>query len=210
MSGKNAYQVAFDRATNEDTREEYWREQSTLVDWFRKPNVILDKTNPNPGFWRWFKDSRVNMCYNAIDRHLDLGDKPAIHYVGAYEGLERTYSWRELHDNVSRLAGVYRRLGVKKGDRVIIYMPMVPEAVFGMLAAARIGAIHSVVFGGFAAKELAGRISDCTPTVILGASYGYEPGKVINYKTILDEAITISKVPGIKVLLLQRGDKLNC
>lgn len=143
------------------------------------------------------------MCHNAIDRHLaELSDKPALHYVGGYDKAERTYTWKELHDNVSRLAGVLKRLGVKKGDRVIIYMPMVPEAVFGMLATARLGAIHSVVFGGFAAKELSGRINDCQPNVILGATYGYEPGKVINYKTILDEAIEYSTVKNIKVLLL--------
>jgi len=179
------------------------------VDWYKRPNVILDKSNPNPGFWRWFKDSRVNVCYNAVDRHLDIADKPAIHYVGAYENKERTYTWRELHENVAKLAGVYRSLGVKKGDRVIIYMPMVPEAVFGMLAAARIGAIHSVVFGGFAARELAGRITDSNPALILGASYGYEPGKVINYKTILDEALDIAQNTTAKVLFLQRGDKLT-
>lgn len=202
-STKNAYELAFERAKNEDTREEFWREQSQLVDWFKKPNVILDKTNPNPGFWRWFKDAEVNVCYNAVDRHLaDQADKPALHYLSGYDGTEKTYTWAELHENVAKLAGVYRRLGVKKGDRIIIYMPMVPEAVFGMLASARIGAIHSVVFGGFAAKELAGRIHDSTPALVLGASYGYEPNKIINYKTILDEAIDISGVSGIKVLLL--------
>lgn len=131
-----------------------------------------------------------------------------MHYVGGYDNYERTYSWKELHDNVSRLAGVLKRLGVKKGDRVIIYMPMVPEAVFGMLASARLGAIHSVVFGGFAAKELSGRIRDCQPNVILGASYGFEPNKIINYKVILDEAIELSNVKNIKVLLLQRGEKI--
>lgn len=123
------------------------------------------------------------MCYNAIDRHVgELANKSALHWVSGYLNVEKTFTWAELLDNVSRLAGVYRKLGVKKGDRVIIYMPMVPEAFFGMLACARIGAIHSVVFGGFSAKELAGRITDSKPSLILSASYGYEPGKVINYK----------------------------
>ncbi|KAL4481347.1 hypothetical protein ABPG72_010500 [Tetrahymena utriculariae] len=207
---KNAYQMAFDRATNDQTREEFWKEQIYQIDWYKKPDVILDKSHPNPGFWRWFKDSRVNMCYNAIDRHVgELANKAAIQYVCGYLGTEKAYTWAELLDNVSRLAGVYRKLGVKKGDRVVIYMPMVPEAVFGMLACARIGAIHSVVFGGFAAKELSGRIQDSKPTLILGASYGFEPGKVINYKQILDEAIDLSGAQGIKVLLLQRGDKMT-
>lgn len=110
---------------------------------------------------------------------------------------------------MARLAGVFRSLGVKKGDRVVIYMPMVPEAVFAMLASARIGAIHSVVFGGFAAKELASRIKDSSPALLIGATYGYEPNKIINYKSIIDEAIDISGNANLKVLLLQRGDKVQ-
>ncbi|KAL4495296.1 hypothetical protein ABPG73_022341 [Tetrahymena malaccensis] len=210
-STKNPYQIAFERSVNPLTREDYWREQTHFVDWFKKPDVILDKSNPNPGFWRWFKDSQVNMCYNAVDRHVQqLHDKPALHWVSPYEKIERTYTWAELQDNVARLAGVYQNLGVKKGDRVVIYMPMVPEAVFGMLACARLGAIHSVVFGGFAAKELASRIKDSEPALILGGSFGYEPGKVINYKKILDEAIDIAGAQNTKVLVYQRDEKNKC
>lgn len=145
------------------------------------------------------------MCYNCVDRHLDIPDFPAINWYSSMVNKEITYTYKQLHEKVAKLASVYKNLGVKKGDRVIVYMPMIPEAIFAMLASCRIGAIHSVVFGGFAAKELAGRIEDCQPTLIATATCGFEPKKVIQYKTVVDEAIKIAKL-SCKVLIVQRPE----
>src|SRR5262249_7144026 len=148
-----------------------------------------------PPFYRWFAGARCNTAWNALDRHVERGraEQPALVYDSPMTGLKRSYTYRALRDAVAKFAGVLAELGIGKGDRVIVYMPMVPEAAIAMLAAARLGAVHSVVFGGFAANELAVRIDDATPKVIVSASCGLEPGRVVPYKPLLDGAIGIAK-----------------
>ena len=154
---------------------------------------ILDDTNPP--FYRWFPDGELNTCANALDRHVDdgRGDQAALIYDSPVTGTQRTYTYRELLDETARFAGVLRGLGVDKGDRVVIYMPMIPEAVIAMLACARLGAVHSVVFGGFAAHELAARIDDARPAVVVSASCGIEPTRIVDYKPMLDAALDIAE-----------------
>jgi propionyl-CoA synthetase len=184
--------------------EGFWREQASLIDWHEPCTQVLDYSRPP--FARWFVGGRTNLCYNAVDRHLaTLGDSSALIYVSTETDTQQTYSFRELHREVNRMAGVLRSLGVARGDRVLIYMPMIPEAVFAMLACARIGAIHSVVFGGFASVSLATRIDDATPKVIVSADAGSRAGKAVPYKNLLDEAIRLSKFPPATVLLIDRG-----
>jgi propionyl-CoA synthetase len=169
--------------------EGFWGEAAKDIDWIKPPEKILDRSDVR--FPRWFSGGVLNTCYNAIDRHVERGraDQAAIIYDSPVTGKTRTISYAELLDQVSRFAGVLSSLGVEKGDRVVVYMPMVPEALVAMLACARIGAIHSVVFGGFAARELAIRIDDAKPKVIVSASCGIEGKKIIAYKPLLDEAI---------------------
>jgi len=170
----------------------FWAEAAADIDWFEKPKKVFD---PIAGVYgRWFVGGVCNTCFNALDRHVDAGrgEQPAIIYDSPLAGLKRTLTYHRLLTETQVLGGMLHDLGVGKGDRVIIYMPMVPEAVIAMLACARIGAIHSVVFGGFAARELATRIDDCKPKAILSASCGLEPGRVVQYKPLLDEAITRS------------------
>ena len=156
------YYNAYFKATSPETREEFWAEQAKMVDWYKFPTKILDDSNPP--FYRWFKDGQLNTCYNCIDRHLPTqGDKIGLIYDSAVTKTSKTFTWKEMYENISKFAGVLKNHGVQKGDRIIIYMPMIPEAIFAQLACARIGAIHSVVFGGFAAKELASRIVDAEP-----------------------------------------------
>jgi propionyl-CoA synthetase len=177
-SSKNAYDIAYERATNPETREDFWREYVDKIEWNEKPQKILDQSNPP--FYRWFKDGKLNICHNAIDRWAKVQpDKPALIWESNMEHKNCSYTWTQLLEKVSKLAYILHKLGVKTGDRVIIYMPMIPEAIFAKLACARIGAIHSVVFGGFAAKELASRIQDAKPKLIICASCGLEPHKVI-------------------------------
>jgi propionyl-CoA synthetase len=184
--------------------EGFWREQASLIDWREPFSKVLDYSRPP--FAKWFVGGRTNLCYNAVDRHLaSLGDSPALIYVSTETDKQQTYTFRELHREVNRMAGVLRSLGVGRGDRVLIYMPMIPEAVFAMLACARIGAIHSVVFGGFASVSLATRIDDATPKVIVSADAGSRAGKAVPYKHLLDEAIRLSKFPPATVLLVDRG-----
>lgn len=167
----------------------FWAQQAEAVSWTRKPERILD--DDNPPFYRWFPDGELNTCANALDRHIDArGDQPALIYDSPVTGTKRTYTYRELLDLTARFAGVLRGLGVGKGDRVVLYLPMIPEAVVAMLACARLGAVHSVVFGGFASHELATRIDDAQPTVIVSASCGIEPTRVVEYKPMLDHALT--------------------
>lgn len=167
------------------------------------PKTILSEERPP--FYRWFPDGKISVCYNAVDRWaLSQGEKLALVYESAMINKSETYTYSSLLNHVSRFASVLLSLGVSLGDRVIIYMPMIPEAVFAMLACSRIGAIHSVVFGGFSAKELAGRIVDADPKIIVSASCGLEPNKVVDYKTILDEALVISNKPILRSIIVQR------
>jgi propionyl-CoA synthetase len=184
--------------------EGFWRDQAELVDWARKPQRILDDTNPP--FYRWFPDARLNTCYNALDRHVidGRGDQPALVYDSAVTQQQRTYTYAELLEDVAAFAGALRTLGVAPGDRVVIYMPMIPEAVVAMLACARLGAIHSVVFGGFAARELAVRIDDAAPKAVVSASCGIEPGRVVEYKPLLDRALELAERKPEHCVIVQR------
>ncbi|MEV1289810.1 propionyl-CoA synthetase [Micromonospora sp. NPDC049679] len=184
--------------------DDFWLAAAKLIDWDRAPSRALDATNPP--FYRWFPDGALNTCHNALDRHVTAGHggRTALIYDSAYSGEQRSYSYAELRDEVARFAGVLRGLGVVAGDRVVIYMPMVPQAVIAMLACARLGAVHSVVFGGFAAKELASRVEDATPRVLLYASCGIEPHRVVEYKPIVDQALGLSRHRPEAVVVLQR------
>jgi propionyl-CoA synthetase len=182
----------------------FWGEAAADIDWFEKPKTVFD---PNAGIYgRWFPDGVCNTCFNAVDRHVNAGrgEQAAIIYDSSLAGVKRTITYHRLLTETQVLGGMLRDLGVGKGDRVILYMPMVPEAAIAMLACARIGAIHSVVFGGFAARELATRIDDATPKVILSASCGLEPGRIVHYKPLLDEAIALAKHKPDACLILQR------
>ncbi len=182
----------------------FWGDAAEDVHWFRLPDRVLD--GRDAPMFRWFTGGTINTCYNALDLHVaeGRGDQAALIYDSAVTDTKRTYSYRELTEEVARTAGALVALGVEKGDRVVIYMPMVPEAVIGMLACARIGAVHSVVFGGFAARELATRIDDAKPKVILSASCGIEPKRLVAYKPLLDRAIDMSDYPPERCVVLQR------
>ncbi|HEX2540994.1 MAG TPA: propionate--CoA ligase [Caldimonas sp.] len=185
-------------------RDAFWAEQARLVDWAVPFQSVCDAGRPP--FVRWFAGGRTNLCHNAVDRHLGTRpDQPALIYVSTETDREQVYTFRELHAEVQRMAAVLVALGVGVGDRVLIYMPMVPEAAFAMLACARIGAIHSVVFGGFASLSLASRIDDAEPVVVVSADAGSRAGKVIAYKPLLDEAIRQSRHKPTRVLLVDRG-----
>ena len=189
----------------QDDPEAFWADAAKGIDWISPPDRIFD---PDSGaYGRWFPDATCNACYNCVDRHVTSGqaDQTALIYDSPVTGTKRKISYAELLDDVSALAAVMRDLGIGKGDRVIVYMPMVPEAVMTMLACARLGAIHSVVFGGFAAKELATRIDDATPKLIVSASCGIEPTRTIEYKPLLDEAIALSDHKPEACLVLQRA-----
>jgi len=184
--------------------EAFWAEQAKRIDWQQPFTRVLN--NDRPPFTRWFEGGTTNLCHNAVDRHLaTLPDQNALIWVSTEVDKEQVWSFRELHAEVQRMAAVILSLGVKQGDRVLIYMPMIPEAVFAMLACARIGAIHSVVFGGFASVSLASRIEDAEPTLVISADAGSRSGKTIAYKPLLDEALRLSTHPVPKVLLVDRG-----
>ncbi len=184
--------------------EGFWGEAAKDIDWDRAPTSALDASNPP--FYRWFPDGVLNTCFNAVDRHVrdGRGEQAALIYDSPVTGTKRTFSYRELRDEVARFAGLLRGLGVAKGDRVVIYMPMIPEAAIAMLACARIGAVHSVVFGGFAAAELAKRIDDAAPKVLVSASCGIEGSRVIEYKPMLDGAIDLATHKPKHCVILQR------
>ena len=202
MTSPSTYSDFYRRSV--DDSEAFWAEQAGLIDWQTPPRRILDAGNPP--FARWFVGGTTNLCHNAIDRHLDArGDQPALICISTETGLERSYSFRELHAEVQRTAASLLVLGVQRGDRVLIYMPMIAEAAFAMLACARIGAVHCVVFGGFASGSLASRIEDAEPTVIVSADAGSRAGKVLAYKPLLDEAIRLSRHKPSAVLLADRG-----
>ncbi len=182
----------------------YWRDAAAGIDWVTPPNRVLDDSAPP--MYRWFPDAELNTCYNALDRHVERGraDQLALIYDSPVTGQVQRFTYAQLRDRVAKAAGALRDLGVEKGDRVVVYMPMVPEAVVAMLACARLGAVHSVVFGGFAAAELATRISDARPRVIVSASCGIEVTRVIPYKPLLDRAIDLSDHKPDYCLIVQR------
>jgi propionyl-CoA synthetase len=184
--------------------EGFWRDQAALVDWARRPQRVLDDSNKP--FYRWFPDATLNTCYNALDRHVVDGraDQPALVYDSAVTGQQRTWTYAQLLEEVAAFAGALRALGVGHGDRVVVYMPMIPEAVVAMLACARLGAVHSVVFGGFASRELAVRIDDARPTVVVSASCGIEPTRVVEYKPLLDRALELAEHTPDRCVIVQR------
>src|SRR3954451_5626679 len=207
ITGKSRYHEVHARSLADP--EGFWAEAAREIDWIEPASKIFD---PSMGLYgRWFAGAVVNTCYNALDRHVAAGradqvalihDSPLASPGGP--GTITTFTYAELLREVATLAAVMKDFGVGKGDRVILYMPMVPEAVVAMLACARIGAVHSVVFGGFAAKELATRIDDATPKLILSASCGIEPGRIVNYKPLLDEAIRLATAKPDACIILQR------
>ena len=185
-------------------RDAFWAEQAQLIDWHRPFDTVCEYDNPP--FARWFVGGQTNLCHNAVDRHLATRpDDKALIFVSTETDQERVYTFRDLHAEVQRMAASLLSLGVKRGDRVLIYMPMIAEAAFAMLACARIGAIHSVVFGGFASSSLASRIDDAEPVVIVSADAGSRSGKSVPYKGLLDEAIRLAKHKPAKVLMIDRG-----
>lgn len=188
--------------------EAFWGEQGSLIDWHKPFGKVLDYSRPP--FAKWFVGGETNLCYNAVDRHLkDRAGQRALIYISTETGQESVYTYRELHQEVNRCAAVLQSLGVGKGDRVLIYMPMIPEAIFAMLATVRIGAIHSVVFGGFASHSLASRIDDASPKVMFAADAGMRMGKAIHYQPLIDEAIRLAKSPPQKVVIVNRGIDKN-
>ncbi len=190
----------------QDDPEAFWMEQAKAIDWVTPPSRALN--DDNAPLYEWYSDAQVNTCYNAVDRHVEngRGDQTAIIYDSPITGKKSKTSFAELKDQTAALAGALTAKGISAGDRVIIYMPMVPEALTAMLACARIGAVHSVVFGGFAANELAVRIDDATPKAIIAASCGLEPGRTVHYKPLLDGAIDMADHKPDFTLILQRDE----
>jgi propionyl-CoA synthetase len=184
------YADAYQRSI--DDPEGYWAEQAGLINWTRRPQTILDTSNAP--LYRWFPDGELNTCFNALDRHVVGGraEQIALIYDSPITGIKATYTYAKLLEQVAAFAGTLRRIGVETGDRVVIYMPMIPEAVIAMLACARLGAIHSVVFGGFAAAELAARIDHAKPKVVVAASCGIEPNRVVQYHPLLNRALELA------------------
>jgi len=201
----NSYKKVYQDWKNDP--ESFWMKAAEKIDWVRKPTKALNKENAP--LYEWFTDGIVNTCYNAVDRHVENGraDQLAIIYDSPVTGVKERISYAELQKKIALLAGALIKKGIQKGDRVIIYMPMVPEAIIAMLAVARIGAIHSVVFGGFAARELATRIDDATPKAIIAGSCGIEANRIIDYKPLLDEAIQIASHKPEFCVISQREQK---
>ena len=192
------------RARALDDREGFWLEAAGLIDWVKAPTTALDFSDAPSA--KWFPNGELNTCYNALDRHVEAGrgDQVAIHYDSPVTNTKRSITYAELLDETSRIAGGLAGLGVGKGDRVLIYMPMVPEAAAAMLACARLGAVHSVVFGGFSGAELAVRIDDSKAKVILTASCGIEPARTVEYKPMIDDGRALAEHKVDHVVLLQR------
>jgi propionyl-CoA synthetase len=202
MSAAASYTDFYRRSIDE--RDAFWGEQAQMIDWHQPYDRVCNYDKPP--FARWFEGGVTNLCHNAVDRHLATRpDQNALVFVSTETNIEKAYSFRELHAEVQRFAAIYQALGVRKGDRVLIYMPMIAEACFAMLAAVRIGAVHSVVFGGFASHALASRIEDAQPTVVVSADAGMRGGKVLPYKHLLDEAIELSSHKPAHVLMVNRG-----
>jgi propionyl-CoA synthetase len=196
------YQTTYARSMGDP--EGFWAEAASLIDWTQPWERVLDDSRPP--FYRWFSGAELNTCFNAVDRHVAAGwgDQPALIHDSPVTSAKEVISYRDLQDRVARFAGALRAQGVTRGDRVIIYMPMVPEAIVAMLACARIGAIHSVVFGGFSSRELATRIDDARPKVMVAGSCGIEPNRVVHYKPLLDEAIALANHKPERCIVLQR------
>ena len=193
----------FHRRSLQD-REGFWTEQAKLIHWQRPFQKVLEYSKPP--FARWFVGGETNLCHNAVDRHLAArGDQQALVWISTEVDETRAFTYRELHAEVNRVASMMQALGVKRGERVIVYMPMIPEAAFAILACARLGAIHSVVFGGFAAASLAARIDDAKPALMITADGGSRMGKTVLYKSLVDEALKVAKHPPKKVLIFKRG-----
>lgn len=206
MSGSNVADYAEIYRRSVEKPEQFWLDAARAVDWTSVPTRAGD-VQPD-GTCHWFPDGRLNSCYNAVDRHViaGRGDQLALIYDSAMTGAVRRFTYAELQEHVARAAGMIAACGVVAGDRVLVYMPMVPEAVISMLACARLGAVHSVVFGGFAAAELAKRIDDATPKLVLTASCGLEPSRIVEYKPLLDEAIELAAHKPDHCILLQRPE----
>jgi propionyl-CoA synthetase len=197
-----AYADFYQRSIAQPT--EFWKEQSGLIDWFKQPEKICDYSNPP--FANWYAGGTTNLCHNAVDRHLkDRANQPAVVFVSTETNTEKTYSFRQLHTEVQFMAAILQEMGVQKGDRVLIYMPMIAEALFAMLACARIGAIHSVVFGGFASGSLASRIDDAAPRVVITADAGSRAGKIVPYTPLLKEAVALANTKPESILIVNRG-----
>ena len=197
-----AYTDFYQRSINEP--DAFWREQAGLIDWFKPPEQMCDYSNPP--FAKWFVGGTTNLCHNAVDRHLaDRAYQPAVVFVSTETNTEKTYSFRQLHTEVQCMAAILQEMGVQKGDRVLIYMPMIAQALFAMLACARIGAIHSVVFGGFASGSLASRIDDAAPRVVITADAGSRAGKVVPYTPLLKEAVALAQTKPESILIVDRG-----
>ena len=200
------YQRAYQQSLSDPAG--FWGEAAKLVKWDKAPKVILDDSNIP--LYRWFSDGMLNTCYNALDRHVIDGraDQPAVIHESAITGKSSILTYAQMLEKTARFAGALRMAGVEKGDRVVIYMPMVPEALIAMLACARLGAVHSVVFGGFAPAELAARIDDAKPKVIVSASCGLEPSRIVEYKPMLDESIALATHKPSRCIILQREQHL--
>jgi len=201
----STYQQLSEQAKHQP--QQFWGEAAKQISWIKPAQQVLDDSDKP--FYRWFKGAQLNTCFNAVDRHVldGYGDQTAIIYDSPVTNVKQKISFSELQHQVAKLAGAMAALGVVKGDRVIIYMPMVPQTLVGMLACARLGAIHSVVFGGFAAPELATRIDDAKPKLVLSASCGIEPNRIIAYKPLLDEAIELSAHKPINTIIFQRSQQ---
>jgi propionyl-CoA synthetase len=198
------YRRQYERSRSDP--EGFWRDAATMIDWVTPPGRILD--DQDAPLYRWFPGAELNTCFNALDRHVEAGrgDQAALVHDSPVTGVLRTYTYRGLRDEVAVFAGALRRLGVGKGDRVVIYMAMVPETVVAMLACARLGAVHSVVFGGFGAKELAARIDDARPVVVVASSCGVEAGRVVPYLPMLDAALALATHRPRRCVVLQRPE----
>ena len=198
----SVYGQVYERSMREP--EAFWAAAAEDIYWDKRWDKVFDDSRKP--YYRWFTGGRLNTCYNMLDLHIERGrgKQVALIYDSPVTGTVKSYTYDALRDEVARTAGALRRQGIVTGDRVIIYMPMVPEAVIAMLACARIGAIHSVVFGGFASHELAKRIDDAAPKMILSASCGIEPGRVVAYKPLLDQAIQLSSHKPARCVILQR------
>src|SRR5262245_65697040 len=185
-------------------REGFWAEQAKLIDWHKPFTKVLDYSRPP--FAKWFVGGRTNLCHNAVDRHLAArGSQTALVWISTEVDQQQSFTYKELFREVNVAAAMMRSLGVRKGDRVIIYMPMIPEALFAILACARLGAVHSVVFGGFAAASLAAGIDDARPALMITADGGSRMGKVVTYKALVDDSLRLAKHPPKKVLIFKRG-----